>query len=123
MSAGLLYELTITGMSFVTGVGLMVVYDLLRFLRIVIPHRPFWTGVEDLGFWIYAGIMTFGLLYEMNEGTLRGYAIAVVLLGMILYDRICSRIWLKVLKNVRKYIKMKTNNKVGDIDEGKQSVK
>lgn len=116
MSAGLLYELTITGMSFVTGVGLMVVYDFLRFLRFIIPHKPFWTGVEDFCFWIYAAVMTFGLLYELNEGILRGYAIAGVLLGMILYDRICSRFWLKLLKNVRKYIKMKTNNKVGDID-------
>jgi len=123
MNNGLLYELTITGMSFVTGVGLMVVYDFLRFLRLVIPHRPFWTGVEDFCFWIYAGVMTFGLLYEMNEGTLRGYAVAIVLLGMILYDRICSRFWLKVLKNVRKYFRMKTNNKVGDVDERKQSVK
>jgi len=110
-------------MSFVTGIGLMIVYDFLRFFRLVIPHKPLWTGVEDFGFWIYAGVMTFGLLYEMNEGTLRGYAIAIVLLGMILYDRICSRIWLKVLKNVRKYFRMKTNNKVGDVDGKKQSVK
>ena len=123
MNDGLLYELTITGMSFVTGVGLMVVYDLLRFLRLVIPHKPLWTGAEDFCFWIYAGVMTFGLLYEMNEGVIRGYAVAVVLLGMLLYDRICSRFWLKVLKNVRKYFRMKSNSKVGDIDERKQSVK
>lgn len=75
MSTGLLYELEITGMSFLTGVGLMMVYDLLRLLRLVIVHKPFWIGVEDFCFWIYAAVMTFGLLYELNEGTLRGYAI------------------------------------------------
>lgn len=112
MSAGLLYELTLTGMSFCTGIGLMIVYDLLRIIRLFIPHHPFWTGLEDLIFWIYAALMTFLLLYELNEGILRGYAVCIVLAGMILYDRLCSRFCLKLLKKARKYIKMKIQAKM-----------
>lgn len=111
MSEGLLYELTLTGMSFCTGVGLMIVYDLLRVIRLFIPHHPIWTGVEDLIFWIYAAMMTFFLLYELNEGILRGYAIVIVLAGMILYDRVCSRFCLKLLKKARKYFRMKLRSK------------
>ena len=111
MSGNLLFELKLTGMSFVTGIGMMLVYDLIRSFRIFIPHRPFWAGLEDFVFWIYAAFMTFSLLYELNDGVLRGYSIAVVLLGMILQDRVCSRIWLKLLKNVRKYLRMKILSK------------
>lgn len=111
MSGELLFELKLTGMSFLTGVGMMLVYDLLRSLRLFIPHHPFWTGLEDFVFWVYTAFMTFSLLYELNDGILRGYSIAVVLLGMILFDRVCSRFWLKLLKNVRKYLRMKLLSK------------
>lgn len=84
-----------------------MVYDLLRAVRLFIPHHFLLTGLEDLAFWLYAAVMTFSLLLELNEGVLRGYAIVMVLAGMILFDRTLSRIWLKVLKKIQKCIKIK----------------
>lgn len=49
-------------------------------------------------YWLYAGLVTFILLYEQNDGVFRAYVIGGVFAGMILYDRFISRIFLKCLK-------------------------
>lgn len=106
MSDILGYEARLAVMSLWTGAGLMVVYDLLRILRLVIPHHTFWVGVEDTGYWIYSAFMTFGLLYEQNNGRLRGYVIAGVFLGMLLYEKIIGKKLLKYLKKAGQSLKM-----------------
>ncbi len=64
-------------------------------------------GIEDFLFWIFAGVVTFMLLYEQNDGGLRLYAIVGVLVGMSLYDRIVSRFLFVVLKKAGKWFKIK----------------
>lgn len=95
--------------SLLTGAGLMMTYDLLRIFRIFIPHSSIVVGIEDMIYWIYAALITFSLLYSQNDGGLRGYVIAGVFAGMFLYDRLVSRFFLKFLKNLQKYLKMKIN--------------
>ena len=68
-------------------------------------------GIEDFLFWIFAGVVTFMLLYEQNDGGLRLYAIVGVLVGMSLYDRIVSRFLFAVLKKAGKWFKNKNFNK------------
>ena len=109
MSGNIRYEVQLAVMSLWTGAGLMMVYDCLRILRIIVPHNAFWTGVEDLGYWIYSAFMTFGLLYEQNDGRLRFYAIAGVFLGMTIYQYLVSRKLLKYLKNGKEYLRIKIN--------------
>lgn len=93
--------------SFLLGVVLMISYDFLRLFRLIISHGKWWTGIEDLGYWIYCAIMTFRLLFYQNSGILRGYVIICVFLGMGLYDAIVSRSIFGVLKNIGRWIKMK----------------
>lgn len=107
MSDSIGYEVRLAVMSLWTGVGLMIVYDLLRILRMIIPHSALWAGIEDVGYWIYSACMTFALLYEQNNGLLRGYAIAGVFLGMLLYEKIIGRKLLKHLKKAGQSLKMK----------------
>ena len=107
MSVHIVYEVKLLLYSFFTGAGLMMTYDLLRIFRIFIPHSYVFTGIEDMIYWVYAALVTFSLLYEQNDGGLRGYVIAGVFLGMFLYDRLVSRFFLKSLKNLQKYLKMK----------------
>lgn len=107
MSVHIVYEVRLLLYSFATGAGLMMTYDLLRILRIFIPHLSVIMGLEDMIYWIYASLVTFSLLYEQNDGGLRGYVIAGVFTGMILYDRLISRFFLNVLKNALKYFRMK----------------
>nr|WP_314460922.1 spore cortex biosynthesis protein YabQ [uncultured Clostridium sp.] len=107
MSVHIVYEVKLLLYSFFTGAGLMMTYDLLRIFRIFIPHSYVFTGIEDMIYWVYAALVTFSLLYEQNDGGLRGYVIAGIFLGMYLYDRLVSRFFLKSLKNLQKYLKMK----------------
>jgi len=109
MSVHIVYEVKLLLYSFLTGAGLMMTYDLLRIFRIFIPHSSVFTGIEDMIYWVYAALVTFSLLYEQNDGGLRGYVITGVFIGMLLYDRLVSRFFLKSLKNFRKYLKMKMN--------------
>ena len=107
MSVHIRYEAWLLMMGFLTGVGLMIVYDLFRLFRMAVRHNAFWVNVEDFGYWIYAGIMSFLLLYRENDGILRAYIIAAVFLGMGAYDLSISRIFFKLLKKCKKYIKMR----------------
>jgi len=107
MSENIRYEVHLAALSLGTGVGLMIVYDFLRILRMVIPHNGFWTGIEDVGYGIYGAFMTFGLLYEQNDGSLRAYVIIGTFLGMTVYQYLVSKKVLKYLKKGQEYLKMK----------------
>ncbi|MCI9590969.1 MAG: spore cortex biosynthesis protein YabQ [Lachnospiraceae bacterium] len=104
---GLLREIQITLSSLVVGAWLMMCYDVLRVFRILIRHGSFWTGAEDFIYWLYAGVTTFLLLYQENDGGLRWYIIAGTFAGMVIYDRFFSRIYLKLLKKAVEWIRMK----------------
>lgn len=49
------------------------------------------------------------LLYELNDGGVRMYAVAGVFTGMILYDKIVSRFLFAALKKAGKWFKIKRN--------------
>lgn len=109
MSSRIQYEAWLIVLSLVTGGWLMLAYDTLRVFRLVIRHGSFWTGVEDFLYWLYAGLVTFILLYEQNDGVFRAYVIGGVFCGMICYDRLISRIFFKCLKKAGKCLRMIIN--------------
>ena len=46
-------------------------YDILRCFRRVFIHNTFWIAVEDLAFWMVAGILLFLMVFEQNSGSYR----------------------------------------------------
>ena len=104
MSMTLRYELQLLAASLTVGICLMMVYDGLRLFRTLIPHGNFWTGIEDAVYWAGSSITTFLLLFGQNDGILRWYAIFGVLMGMLVYNLTVSRILLRLLKKVEKYL-------------------
>lgn len=105
MSQNIQYELQLLILSLLTGAGLMMTYDMLRIFRFLIPHHYILIGMEDMLYWIYAGLITFSLLYEQNDGSLRGYAVVSVFAGMLFYDRLISRSFLRFIKGTMKALK------------------
>lgn len=71
--------------AFMCGMILSAVYDILRILRRIIRHSELMVGLEDLFFWAAGGIFTFYIIFKYNSGKLRGPAILIVILGMLLY--------------------------------------
>lgn len=104
MSMTIRYELQLLFASLTVGICLMVIYDGLRVFRTLVPHGNFWTGIEDAVYWAASSITTFLLLFRQNDGILRWYAILGVLMGMLVYNLTVSRILLRLLKKVEKYL-------------------
>ena len=64
------------------------IYDQIRIVRRVLPHGSVLVAIEDLLFWLFAGIVIFSLLYRMNAGTLRWFAVFGLATGMFFYKKI-----------------------------------
>ncbi len=67
------------------GIGMAFAYDLLRIFRRVVGHNRLAMALEDLIYWLWAGLEIFLMLYEYHNGTLRFYSIFGVCLGILLY--------------------------------------
>ena len=106
MSPNIHFEVRLLVMGIMAGAGLMALYDLLRLFRALVPHGWFWMGLEDLGYWIFAGLAVFYLLYRENDGSLRLYVISTVFFTMIVYDRLCSTFLQKALKKLKRCFKI-----------------
>ena len=81
--------------SLFLGVFITFVYDLLRIFRRVVPHGSFLVSMEDLAFWIYCGSEVFLLMYHESNGTLRWFAVIGALVGMVLYKKLVSSLFVK----------------------------
>ena len=81
--------------SLLTGIFITFVYDLLRILRRVIPHKLIFVSLEDLAFWIYCAAEVFLLMYRESNGTLRWFAVIGALAGMFLYIKLVSPLFVK----------------------------
>lgn len=68
-------------LSIVVGVGLSLLYDLLRVLRLQTRHRPIVVSLEDLIYFLVCAAVTFGFALKDNSGQIRGYILIGELLG------------------------------------------
>lgn len=84
------------GISFALGAGLFFLYDILRILRRIVPHGVIMIGIEDFMYWLICTGAVFVLLYQGNDGMVRGFAIGGVILGMLAYFALLSRYVIRV---------------------------
>ena len=68
-------------LSIVVGVGLSLLYDLLRVLRLQTRHRLIVVSLEDLFYFLVCAAVTFGFALKDNSGQIRGYILIGELLG------------------------------------------
>lgn len=87
MSPDIVIELCFLLHSFLTGVLITVLYDVLRILRRVIPHNILAVSLEDLFYWIVCSLLIFAMLIQENNGVLRWFAVAGAMTGMFLYKK------------------------------------
>ena len=98
------------GISFLVGMGLVLVYDVFRILRRVIKHGTVLIGIEDICFWLLCTVSVFLLLYKENDGMIRLFAFVGILFGMGIYLAVFSRfilcffVWLfsRILRGIQK---------------------
>ena len=71
-------------------------YDALRIFRRIIPHGNLWIGIEDFWYWLVCTGAVFVMLYRENDGMARGFALGGVVLGMLLYYLLLSRLVIRL---------------------------
>lgn len=104
VSTEIIKEADVLFISLITGMMLLLVYDQIRIFRRLIPHGTLWVGIEDMLFWIASALVLFAMLYRENSGYIRGFAIGGVLLGMLIYNVLLSRLVVKASVFVLKKI-------------------
>lgn len=95
ISEGIFQETNILLAAMATGALLFFVYDLLRIMRRLIPHNTLWVAVEDVLFWLGSAVVIFVMLYQQADGSLRGFSIGGVVIGMLLYAFLLSPLIVK----------------------------
>ena len=95
ISEGIFQETNILLAAMATGALLFFVYDLLRIMRRLIPHGTLWVAVEDVLFWLGSAVVIFVMLYQQADGSLRGFSIGGVVIGMLLYAFLLSPLIVK----------------------------
>lgn len=90
MNEAIIVELRFFFTSVIWGMVLLIIYDVLRILRRVIKHNAFVISIQDIIYWVVSSVLIFHMMYNQNNGIIRGFAILAMLLGMIIYHIIFS---------------------------------
>lgn len=104
MSAVIHQETVIFLMAVLHGIGLTVLYDLLRALRRAVPHGVAAVSCEDFLFWITSGFLTFCFAFRYTDGVIRAYVSAGIALGAVLYHFTVSTVVLKAVARLFTFV-------------------
>lgn len=92
MNHAITIELKFFLISILWGAIVLLAYDGLRILRRLIKHNGFFLAVEDLLFWVITSVFIFAMIYQVNNGVIRGFSVMGMAIGMVLYHYILSDI-------------------------------
>lgn len=96
ISTAIYREASFLGVSFLVGMGLFFLYDILRIFRRIFPHGAIWVGIEDFVYWLVCTGAVFAMLYRENDGMVRGFALGGAAIGMLLYYLVLSRFVIRI---------------------------
>lgn len=113
--SGITGELTDFVHAFLTGVILVLVYQVFRVLRKLIRHRMWAVNVEDVIYWIFVSIYTFVQIHYTSDGKIRAYFVLGIVLGTVFV-----MILMRIIKNKFKKLYIAVDRKKGrSVDNSK----
>lgn len=71
--------------SIAFGMGLGLLFDGFRILRLILPSPRWLVGLEDLLYCLMAAFLCGGFLLRVNQGELRSFVLVGEILGWVLY--------------------------------------
>ncbi len=104
VSENIFHELDFFAVSFALGILLVFAYDILRIFRRLVRHGTVWISLEDLCYWIITAFVIFAMLYQKNDGLIRGFSIGGIAAGMLLYNQLISRYTVKYIARALKKV-------------------
>ncbi len=100
MSGYMIRELTLCVIAFWAGARLSLVYDCLRILRKLFPHKGWLVSLEDMLFWLGTAVFLCVLLFQENSGALRIYLAGCVILGAAAWQKSLGPLFVRVFSFV-----------------------
>lgn len=89
------------------GILITFVYDGFVILRRLMKHNLMLISLEDMVFWIACAIGVFYMLYEENNGILRWFAVFGAAIGMLLYKKSVSTLYVNIMSTlIRRIFKL-----------------
>lgn len=85
MSQVITWELRFLLKALLLGLCLRGAYDVFKIRRGLTKRHPVLMASEDIVYWMFCSLFLFGLLYEENNGTLRGFALCGAAAGMAVW--------------------------------------
>ena len=87
--------------GFLTG----LLFDFFRILRKSFKTPDIITYIQDIAFWIIAGIVLVFTIFKFNNGELRSYIFIGIILGVSIYMLVFSKIFIKVSVLIINFVK------------------
>ena len=87
-----------------SGMLIAVAYDVLRILRRIVKHRDWLVTIEDYLFWIVTGILVFAMIFQWNDGIVRGYVIVTLFFGAYLYHAAFGEFLVRYISKILNFI-------------------
>lgn len=97
MSSTIIREWYLLWYAVAAGFAYAWVYDNLRLFRRFIKHGRILVDIEDLLYWVWCFVTSFVLLYYVNQGVIRAFAVVGAGAGMYLYCLTIGRFYVRVL--------------------------
>lgn len=79
-----------------TGIVIGVLFDIFRIIRRSFKTPDFLTYIEDIVFWLLAGIILLFTIFTFNNGEIRLYIFVSMLFGLTLYILTLSKFFIKI---------------------------
>lgn len=80
------------------GVGMGILYDVVRIFRIAVKCPKFIVFIQDLAYFIFLTVVSFSFLIACNDGRLRVFIIIGEIMGAVAYFFSVSIVLLKLAK-------------------------
>lgn len=93
-----------------SGIVVMLSYQLLRMFRRLIGHHIIIINLEDLLYWLGVSVYLFRQMYRTTYGSIRWFFILGVVCGIILANFVLS-LGKKMCENMKKSLEKKKKNR------------
>ena len=94
--------------SVLCGAGAVMLFDMLRAIRLSVKQNNFFVIIEDTFFWCVCITGMWNCLWHFNNGAVRAFEIIGFLIGALLYILILQKLFFilfkAVFKNIFKFI-------------------
>ena len=97
MNEEIIMQLQFFAISILWGGIVLLTYDVLRIFRRLKKHGNIMIAIEDILFWIAVSIFIFAMIYQVNDGIIRGFCVMGMAIGMVIYHFIVSEFLVKMI--------------------------